>query len=82
MNGWSRWIEGAGFVAAILVGVGYGAAEIVARLKGIPETGFPWGMFIMQAVMALPKTVGRATAGKVWERLSGAIPRRGEPPAE
>lgn len=69
----SRRLEDIGFLVAILTGAGYAVVESVARLKGIPETGFPWGMFIMQAVSALPKTIGRLSAGKIWEAISTRI---------
>ena len=69
----SRRLEDVGFLAAILTGTGYAVIESIARLKGIPEVGFPWGMFIMQAVMALPKMVGRMSAGRIWESISTRI---------
>ncbi len=68
-----RWLENVGFMAAVLTGTGYAVIESIARLKGIPEVGFPWGMFIMQAVMALPKMIGRMSAGKIWESISTRI---------
>ncbi len=69
----SRRLEDVGFFAAVLTGTGYAVVEMIARLKGIPETGFPWGMFIMQTVMALPKMIGRVSAGKVWELLTNKV---------
>lgn len=66
----SRKLEDYGFLAAVLTGTGYAVVEMIARLKGIPETGFPWGMLIMQGVMALPKMVGRVSAGKFWEAVA------------
>lgn len=69
----SRRLEDVGFLAAVLTGTGYAVIESIARLKGIPEVGFPWGMFIMQAVMALPKMIGRMSAGKIWEAIATKI---------
>lgn len=36
---------------------------------------FPWAAFIIGAVCVAPKTLGRATAGKIWERIGGKVPK-------
>jgi hypothetical protein len=69
----SRRLEDVGFLAAILTGAGYVVVESIARLKNIPDPGFPWGMLIMQGVMALPKMIGRVSAGKFWEAIAQRI---------
>lgn len=90
MNG--RWVENG---LAILGGLI--AAAYVVLVEIVPHSGLvtcqmptghggvPWGVVILVVAMVLPKTIGRATAGAVWQqlgarlsRVSGAI-RRGKP---
>lgn len=87
-NGRSRFLEDAGFAAAILLGILYGLAEALARIgvrlgPNAPDASFPWGLLIVMAVLAAPKTVGRASAGRVWEGVASLLPGRrssGSPP--
>lgn len=39
------------------------------------HAGFPWGVVILVSAMVAPKTLSRATAGRVWESLAGAARR-------
>ena len=41
-----------------------------------PHPGFPWGVVILVAAMVAPKTLGRATAGKVWDVVARRLPTR------
>lgn len=49
---------------------------------------FPWGVVFLVSACVLPKTVGRLTAGRVWQAIGNAIPGRRDggngppPPAE
>lgn len=79
-----RHLENAGLTAAIILTAIYCLAEASARVgfcKAVcpTEVSFPWGMAIMVVALVLPKTVGRATAGRVWDaiadRLGGKDPR-------
>jgi hypothetical protein len=77
----SRILEDVGFGAAILLGVIYGVAEALARVgvrigEHAPDASFPWGLLIVMAVLAAPKTVGRASAGRVWDAVAGMLPGR------
>lgn len=61
-------------LTAVLKNAGY----IVGPCKNL-SSGFPWEFIASGAFLALPKLVGRATAGRVWERLAG---RGAAPPPE
>ena len=38
------------------------------------ETGsFPWGVILLQVLLVAPKTLGRATAGKVWDAIADKV---------
>lgn len=80
-NGRSRLLEDVGFAAAIALGLLYGVAEALARIgvrlgPHAPDTSFPWGLLIVMAVLAAPKTLGRASAGRVWDAIGGLLPGR------
>jgi hypothetical protein len=68
-----NWLAVLGGViaAAYVVGVEILPAVLHSLGKaGAPgDHEFPWGVVILVAALVLPKTVGRATAGKVWEVL-------------
>jgi hypothetical protein len=38
------------------------------------DHGFPWGQLVTGAILVLPKTVGRATSGRIWEKIAGIMP--------
>lgn len=72
----SRILEDVGFAAAIALGLLYGIAEALARIglyvgDKAPDTSFPWGLLIVMSIMAAPKTLGRATAGRIWDVIAG-----------
>lgn len=81
----SRVIEDVGFIAAILVGVLYGVMETAAAGGLLPRAPavrpFPYGVLMVICALALPKTLGRATAGRIWDRLFGGK-LRDTPPGE
>lgn len=69
-----RWLEDLAFAAAILLGTLYGLAEAAARVglrlgPHAPDASFPWGLLIVMAIMAAPKTLGRSTAGAIWTAI-------------
>jgi hypothetical protein len=71
----SRWIENGlavlgGLIAAAYV-VGVEIYPAIAFTTAPSGHGFPWGVVILVAALVLPKTVGRATAGKVWDVIGG-----------
>jgi len=71
MTRYTRWIEDMGLLLAILIGVAYVGAEM--GLWGQTPAGIPWGLLIVMAVLVAPKTLGRATAGKVWDAVSARL---------
>lgn len=76
--GKSRFIEDALAVVGIFQAMLYGAAESLASVgwrlgECKAETSFPWLTVIVFAGCVLPKTLGRATTGKVWESLAARI---------
>lgn len=74
----SRWVEDSLAVVGIAQAALYGTMEALARggfLKHAEHPGFPWVTVIIFAGCVLPKTLGRATAGRVWD----AIAKRGAP---
>lgn len=79
----SRLIEDMGFFAAVLIALAYGLAEAAAsvgfRLGACASASFPWGLTIIVCALALPKTVGRASAGAVWAAFASRF--GGKPPA-
>jgi hypothetical protein len=73
-GGASRHIENALAIAGIAQALLYGTLEAL-RHSGIsfgtceaPE-GIPWITVMIFAGCVAPKTLGRATAGKLWEKL-------------
>lgn len=84
----SRLIEDLGFVVAVLIGGLYAGVEALVA-GGILKTdclerAFPWGVTMVIAALALPKTLGRSTAGRVWEIIAGLFggKRSGTTPPE
>lgn len=87
MNGSHRWIEnGLAILGGLLAATYVIGVEVVphvsyglGRCQAPPaaEGGFPWGVAMVIAALVLPKTVGRATSGRVWSALSGLAPRVG-----
>lgn len=67
----SRVLEDVGFGAAIGLGVFAGVREALSTALDRP---FPWSLLIVMAVLAAPKTLGRVTAGAVWDRLASMLP--------
>jgi len=70
----SRKVEDAGFAAAILLVTLWclvAIAKSAGVLVGPLNQGFPWEFVILCAVLVVPKTVGRATAGRIWDKLPG-----------
>lgn len=74
-----NWLAGLGG----LVAAGYVALVEILPHSGlmscaVPTThpSFPWGVVILVAALVAPKTLGRATAGKVWEVVASRIPGR------
>lgn len=72
----SRHIENALAIAGILQALLYGTLEAL-RHAGIsfgkcePADGIPWVTVMIFAGCVAPKTLGRATAGKVWDVVAG-----------
>jgi len=81
-SSFSRKVEDGGLLMCVvmfglwmLTAVMKNAGYIVGPCKNLVN-GFPWEFIASGAFLALPKIVGRATAGRIWERLAG----RGAPP--
>lgn len=72
-RGIENWLAGAGIVQAAFYGVAEGLARLGVHVGSKePDTSFPWITVIIFVGCVLPKTVGRATSGK----LLGAIASR------
>lgn len=72
----SRFIEDFLAIVGILMAVFYGAMEALARggfVTHNEHAGFPWITAIVFLGCVLPKTVGRMTAGKVWEAIGSRV---------
>ena len=81
----SRYIEDAGMIAAIGIGTIFSLVKIsvyaycsIRAGCAIYQPGFPTEFWLLMLVLVLPKTIGRASAGKVWEILAN---RGGKPDA-
>lgn len=73
-----RVAEDAGMWAAIVVGALSAGVKLwvylvcsTMRECHSANAGFPWETGALMLLLILPKTVGRATAGKVWETIAG-----------
>lgn len=71
----SRAIENAlalaGMVPAFLYGIAESAARIGLHFGDHQEDhGMPWGIIVILAICVAPKTVGKATSGKIWSVLA------------
>lgn len=84
-NKFSRKVEDAGLLmcavlfglwmlTAVLKGQGY----ILGPCQNLQPPGFPWEFVVSGATFAIPKILGRATAGRIW----GSVAGRGAPPPE
>jgi hypothetical protein len=66
----SRVAEDIGFFAESAARIGLKVGECAY------DSNFPWGLVVLVCALVLPKTLGRATAGKVWSfvgsRISGS----------
>lgn len=77
----SRMIEDGLAIAGIIQALFYGTLEGL-RSAGftigtcVTEHSFPWVTVIIFLGCVLPKTVGRASAGKAWELAAGLIGRK------
>jgi len=85
-SSFSRKVEDGGLLICVvmfglwmLTAVMKNAGYIVGPCKNL-SSGFPWEFLVSGAMLALPKIVGRATAGRVWEKLAGR--GGGAPPSE
>jgi len=75
-----RFAEDVGMWAAILVGGASAGVKLWVYLVcstmkecHTASAGFPWETGALMLLLILPKTVGRASAGKVWEILAGKL---------
>ena len=80
-GGAGRWIENALALAGIAQACLYGTLEALRSVgyslgECKPDTGIPWVTLSILFACVLPKTVGRATAGKAWESIAGLIGRK------
>lgn len=71
-----RAVETFAFVGGVLLLMTYMVVEILhaagVRLgPGPTDEGFPWGTMISASLLVAPKMIGRATAGRAWNRLTG-----------
>lgn len=67
-----RHIEDLGFVVAILVTLIYALAEAARRIGWChgdctKDPGIPWVTLTLAGMCILPKMIGRASTGRIWE---------------
>lgn len=81
-----RGVEDVGFLVAILLVLLYGAAEAAAHVGLVrpvpagatcppPVHSLPWALVLSVFALVLPKTIGRASAGRIWELLVNVVER-------
>lgn len=67
----SRKIEDFGFLVAVIIAGLYALGELAIHVSLAKRgSGFPYITVILVLALVLPKTVGRATTGRVWEKLA------------
>jgi len=75
----SRLLENVGFGVGLVVALTYGVAEALSRIgltlgdQAHADHGIPWGLVIIIGVCVLPKTVGKATSGRLWDALASRV---------
>lgn len=74
----SRWIEDIGFFVGILQALFYGALEALRsagfKLGDCPtDHPFPWVTIIIFLGCVAPKTLGRATTGRIWQAIGDKL---------
>ena len=77
----SRILEDVAFLLAVLLAAAYVVGVEILPSVGwrlgpceAHEHGIPWGLVLSLSVLAAPKTLGRATAGKVWDVIAKKLP--------
>lgn len=68
----SRRIEDIGFLVGVTIAALFAVGEFMVYISFVKKgaSGFPYVTIILVLACVLPKTVGRATAGRVWEVLA------------
>ena len=71
-----RFVETFAFAGGVILLMLYMVVEILhaagVRLGAVePDHGFPWGTMISASLLVAPKVVGRATAGRAWNKIAG-----------
>lgn len=68
----SRRLEDWGMIVGIAQAALYGVAEFLIHIGVVTpkSTGIPWMTIALFFGCVLPKTLGRATAGKIWEIIA------------
>lgn len=79
-----RFAETAAFVLGVLIMASYGVAESLSLLgfrlgQHDGHHGFPWGQFVIGALLVAPKLLGRATAGKIWDAIGAKFGAKADP---
>jgi hypothetical protein len=81
----SRAIENSLAVLGGIIAAGYVVgAEILPRYLQRPDGcphGVPWGVVTLAAACIAPKTLGRATAGRIYTAFASRAPAPVPPPA-
>lgn len=82
-----RYIENWAAVVGMLVVVAYVLLVEIMPHSGLMacstppvHPGFPWGVVILVAALVAPKTLGRASAGRIWEIMADRLPGKRPPP--
>ena len=76
-----RWIENGLAVLGGIIGAAYVVGVEILPHVGLgcapaADHGVPWGLVIIVTAMVAPKTLGRMTAGRIYEVLLNRLPLR------
>lgn len=71
-----RFVETFAFAGGVILLMLYMVVEILyaagVRLgTGPTDEGFPWGTMISASLLVAPKMIGKATAGRAWNKIAG-----------
>ena len=71
-----RFVETFAFAGGVVLLMLYMVVEILhaagVRLgSGPTDEGFPWGTMISASLLVAPKMIGKATAGRAWNKIAG-----------
>lgn len=67
----SRVLENVGFLVALVLGASYVVKVEIIAIGTRPS--FPWGLVIICGLLIAPKTLGKATSGRIWSAIARRV---------